>query len=64
MRLGSYPCELKDGTLASRLYGGEKVIPERHIPEPSAKLFPIAVVTEPRILNRPLNKDNIPRKKS
>lgn len=30
MRLGSYPCELKDGTLASRLYGGEKVIRERH----------------------------------
>ena len=30
MRLGAYPCELKDGSLASRLYGGEKVIRERH----------------------------------
>lgn len=29
MRLGAYPCKLKEGTLASRLYG-EKKISERH----------------------------------
>ena len=29
MRLGSYPCNLKDGTLASKVYG-EKNINERH----------------------------------
>lgn len=29
MRLGSYPCKLKDGTLASKVYG-EKNINERH----------------------------------
>jgi len=29
MRLGSYPCRLKSGTLASRIYGGEMVY-ERH----------------------------------
>ena len=29
-RLGAYPCRLVDGTLASKVYGGEKVIYERH----------------------------------
>ncbi len=30
MRLGAYPCELKEGSLASAIYGGEKSISERH----------------------------------
>lgn len=30
MRLGAYPCELGEGTLASRLYGGARLISERH----------------------------------
>lgn len=30
MRLGSYPCELREGTVARRVYGGEAVIHERH----------------------------------
>ncbi len=30
MRLGSYPCELTEGTTASKIYGGAKVIHERH----------------------------------
>lgn len=29
MRLGAYPCEIKEGTLASQIYGG-KTISERH----------------------------------
>lgn len=30
MRLGAYPCELREGSLASRLYGGARLISERH----------------------------------
>ena len=30
MRLGSYPCALKEGTLASQIYGGKPEITERH----------------------------------
>ena len=30
MRLGAYPCVLKEGSLASRIYGGAKEISERH----------------------------------
>ncbi|HLI92260.1 MAG TPA: gamma-glutamyl-gamma-aminobutyrate hydrolase family protein, partial [Puia sp.] len=30
MRLGSYPCLLKDGSLAHRIYDGRTVISERH----------------------------------
>jgi CTP synthase len=30
MRLGSYPCELKDGSLAKEIYGGADLINERH----------------------------------
>lgn len=30
MRLGAYPCVLKEGTLASKLYGGARTIYERH----------------------------------
>ncbi|HTR27759.1 MAG TPA: CTP synthase [Puia sp.] len=30
MRLGSYPCQLKEGTLASQIYGGRPEICERH----------------------------------
>lgn len=30
MRLGAYPCELKEGSLASRLYNGARIISERH----------------------------------
>jgi CTP synthase len=30
MRLGSYPCELKPGTLASRIYDNQAKIEERH----------------------------------
>lgn len=30
MRLGSYPCFLKEGTLASSIYGGKSEITERH----------------------------------
>lgn len=30
MRLGSYPCELEPGSLASRIYDVEKVVDERH----------------------------------
>ena len=30
MRLGSYPCALKAGSLASRIYGGAAEINERH----------------------------------
>jgi len=30
MRLGSYPCTLKEGTLASTIYGGKSEITERH----------------------------------
>jgi CTP synthase len=30
MRLGSYPCELRDGSLARSIYDGEAVINERH----------------------------------
>jgi len=30
MRLGAYPCALKEGSLASRIYGGQPLISERH----------------------------------
>lgn len=30
MRLGAYPCVLKDGSLAQKVYGGQKQIFERH----------------------------------
>jgi CTP synthase len=30
MRLGAYPCELREGTLAWRIYGGVQSISERH----------------------------------
>ena len=30
MRLGAYPCVIKEGTLASRIYDGAKIIHERH----------------------------------
>jgi len=30
MRLGAYPCVLKDGSLAQKVYGGAKEIAERH----------------------------------
>jgi CTP synthase len=30
MRLGAYPCALKEGSLASRIYGGKAEISERH----------------------------------
>jgi CTP synthase len=30
MRLGAYPCLLKEGTLASQIYGGQPEISERH----------------------------------
>jgi CTP synthase len=30
LRLGSYECETKDGSLLRRVYGGQKVIKERH----------------------------------
>jgi CTP synthase len=30
MRLGSYPCALKEGSLASQIYGGKAQISERH----------------------------------
>ena len=30
MRLGAYPCELKDDSLAAKIYNGEKTIYERH----------------------------------
>lgn len=30
MRLGAYPCRLKPGTLASKLYDGAETIYERH----------------------------------
>jgi CTP synthase len=30
MRLGAYPCVLKEGSLAYQIYGGESVISERH----------------------------------
>jgi CTP synthase len=30
MRLGAYPCVLKEGTLASRIYDGQQEISERH----------------------------------
>jgi CTP synthase len=30
MRLGAYPCVLKEGSLASQIYGGQSVISERH----------------------------------
>lgn len=30
MRLGAYPCQLKDGTLTRRIYGGAAEISERH----------------------------------
>ncbi len=30
MRLGAYPCRLRDGTLAQRIYGGAEVVLERH----------------------------------
>jgi CTP synthase len=30
MRLGAYPCALKEGSLASQIYGGQPVISERH----------------------------------
>ena len=30
MRLGAYPCRLREGTLASRVYGGTSEIQERH----------------------------------
>ncbi len=30
MRLGSYPCTLKEGSLASKIYGGKSEITERH----------------------------------
>ncbi|MBP5534462.1 MAG: CTP synthase [Alphaproteobacteria bacterium] len=30
MRLGAYPCVIKDGSLASKIYDGAKVIQERH----------------------------------
>jgi CTP synthase len=30
MRLGAYPCDLKEGSLASQIYGGQSLISERH----------------------------------
>ena len=30
MRLGQYPCKLKEGTLARRLYGNQEIVYERH----------------------------------
>jgi CTP synthase len=30
MRLGSYPCELKEGSLARSIYDGQAIIHERH----------------------------------
>ena len=30
MRLGAYPCVIKDGSLASKIYDGAKIIQERH----------------------------------
>ena len=30
MRLGSYPCSLKEDSLAAEIYGGSKEISERH----------------------------------
>jgi CTP synthase len=30
MRLGAYPCQLRPGTLAHRIYGGVEVVQERH----------------------------------
>ncbi len=30
MRLGAYPCALKEGSLASQIYGGQSLISERH----------------------------------
>lgn len=30
MRLGQYPCKLKEGTMARRLYGNQEIVYERH----------------------------------
>lgn len=30
MRLGAYPCRVKEGTLLSRIYGSEEIVDERH----------------------------------